>query len=97
TRSPRFPYTTLFRSRHVLVWMVLPFVLFHVALPHKELRFLYPLADLMPLLLVMSLDIVMRHWPAFTARIQGKGWIIGPAIVIARSEEHTSELQSREK
>ncbi len=72
-----------FRPRHVLVWMILPFVLFHMVLPHKELRFLYPLADLMPLLLVLGLDIVMRQWPAFTARIQGKGWFTRLAPVIA--------------
>lgn len=34
--------------RHPLVWCILPFLIAHSWLPHKELRFLYPLAMLTP-------------------------------------------------
>ncbi|MEO8590685.1 MAG: hypothetical protein ABI432_15020, partial [Flavobacteriales bacterium] len=44
------------RPRHFLVWSVLPFLLIHSILPHKEVRFLYPLADLAPLLLVLGYE-----------------------------------------
>lgn len=37
-----------------LLWMVTPFLLFHLLVPHKEMRFLFPLADLVPLLLVQG-------------------------------------------
>lgn len=37
-----------------LLWMITPFLLFHALLPHKEMRFLFPLADLVPLLLVQA-------------------------------------------
>ncbi len=43
------------RPRHWAVWCVVPFVLIHSLIPHKELRFLYPLADLVPLILVLGL------------------------------------------
>ena len=38
------------------VWCILPFVVVHSYIPHKELRFLYPLADLAPLVLVLGLN-----------------------------------------
>lgn len=47
--------------KHVLVWVIVPFVLVHSFIPHKELRFLYPLADLVPLLLVFGFT-EFRTW-----------------------------------
>lgn len=38
--------------KHILVWIMLPFLVAHSILPHKELRFLYPLAPLVPWLLI---------------------------------------------
>lgn len=41
-----------------LPWVLTPFLLFHVLVPHKEMRFLFPLVDLMPLLLMQALALV---------------------------------------
>ncbi|MDX9751642.1 MAG: hypothetical protein RBT71_11220 [Flavobacteriales bacterium] len=49
---------------HPLVWAMVPFMLLHIALPHKELRFLYPLAPLVPWLLVEG----WRHVPRLHRR-----------------------------
>lgn len=49
------------RPRNVLVWAIIPFLALHLALPHKDLRFLYPLVDLLPLLLVLAWAIG-REW-----------------------------------
>jgi len=42
------------RPKHLLVWCIVPFFVVHAFIPHKELRFLFPLADLTPLLLVLG-------------------------------------------
>ena len=52
-----------FRPRHFLVWAIVPFLVMHMLLPHKDLRFLYPLAPLMPLLLIAALPAAALHMP----------------------------------
>ena len=42
--------------RHILTWIVVPFLCLHMLLPHKELRFLYPLAPVLPVMLVLSIQ-----------------------------------------
>jgi phosphatidylinositol glycan class B len=45
----------LFRQpKHVLTWTVLPFFIIHCIIPHKELRFLFPVVNLVPLILVLA-------------------------------------------
>ncbi len=39
---------------HFLIWIILPFILIHSIIPHKEDRFLFPLVYLLPLLLMIS-------------------------------------------
>lgn len=54
--------------RHVLVWLLLPFLLAHALIPIKEPRFLFPLAPLMPWLLVAAWDALCARWPAIAQR-----------------------------
>ncbi|MBL7952955.1 MAG: hypothetical protein JNM62_14700 [Flavobacteriales bacterium] len=46
------------RPKHLGVWCVLPYLLVHSAIGHKELRFLYPLADLVPWILITAWALV---------------------------------------
>lgn len=43
-----FALLVAWRPRHLLTWTLVPFLLLHLAVPHKELRMLYPVAGLMP-------------------------------------------------
>lgn len=52
---------TLKRS-HVLVWVIVPFLIAHAVVPVKEPRFLFPLAPLMPWLLVAAWDALHDRW-----------------------------------
>ncbi len=52
-----------------LLWIITPFVLFHLLIAHKETRFLFPLVDLVPLLLVQALASFPSKVPATTMRI----------------------------
>ncbi|MEI6683539.1 MAG: hypothetical protein WCO44_12960 [Bacteroidota bacterium] len=38
----------------LLVWVILPFVVIHSCIPHKELRFLFPLVNLVPLMVFLA-------------------------------------------
>lgn len=43
------------KSKHFLTWMVVPFIFFHSLVPHKEIRFLFPLLNFIPFVLVTVL------------------------------------------
>jgi GPI mannosyltransferase 3 len=62
--------------RHVLVWMTVPFVLAHAALPHKELRFMAPLIFGLAPLVALSFD----NLPARLA-----AWIDAPRLAALRA------------
>ena len=49
-----FAFLLLYRPRHVVVWCVLPFLLLHSLIGHKEFRFLFPIVNLVPLILVLG-------------------------------------------
>ncbi len=46
--------------RNWLVWSILPFLIVHSIIPHKEVRFLLPLVNLLPFLLVFGLQNLDR-------------------------------------
>ncbi|MEO8590889.1 MAG: hypothetical protein ABI432_16045 [Flavobacteriales bacterium] len=56
------------RPRHVLVWVIVPFLIAHSLLPVKEIRFLFPLALLMPWLLISAWDAASERWPGIARR-----------------------------
>jgi len=66
-----FVVMVLKRPKHLVVWCAVPYVLVHSFIGHKELRFLYPLADLVPWLLISA-------W----AVIQGTSWEKVPRAVM---------------
>ncbi|MFK8046709.1 MAG: hypothetical protein AB8B72_14515 [Crocinitomicaceae bacterium] len=40
----------------IILWCILPFILFHFMIPHKEIRFLFPIAFLMPIAILEGLQ-----------------------------------------
>ncbi len=56
-----FATLLVLRPKSLLVWVIFPFLALHLALPHKDLRFLYPLVDLVPLLIVLAWGIA-QEW-----------------------------------
>jgi phosphatidylinositol glycan class B len=42
--------------KSILVWYILPLLIVHLSIPHKEVRFLFPLANVVPLLLIVSMQ-----------------------------------------
>ena len=60
------------RPKHLLVWCFVPFFVAHTFIPHKELRFLFPLADLTPLLLVLGFVELRTLVPGNSWRTAGR-------------------------
>lgn len=66
--------------RHIAVWCILPYLLAHTLIPHKELRFLYPLAGLVPWVMVQAWAGANMHRKADLAR---KGLAITAVVLVA--------------
>jgi phosphatidylinositol glycan class B len=55
----------VYRWKDALVWTILPFLLIHFYIGHKELRFLFPAIGLLPLVAVTAGELVNEKWPSF--------------------------------
>ena len=51
----------LYFRYHILSWCLIPFLIVHFLVPHKELRFLFPLINLVPFLLVMGFQLLTDY------------------------------------
>jgi phosphatidylinositol glycan class B len=60
-----FVLLMVYRWKDALVWTILPFVLIHFYIGHKELRFLFPAIGLLPLVAVTAGEMVNDKWPGF--------------------------------
>ena len=55
-------YFIIYRRKHVISWVMVPFILAHLLVGHKELRFLTPLLSFMPLVILDSLQILRAKY-----------------------------------
>lgn len=51
----------IYLPRHPLTWATLPFMLVHFLIGHKEMRFLFPLANIFPLMLILSVQAIREE------------------------------------
>jgi len=42
------------KPRNIFIWTILPFFIIHSIIPHKELRFVYPAVNLVPIILILA-------------------------------------------
>lgn len=49
------------QPKNVIFWAIIPFILIHSLIPHKELRFLFPLVYLVPLILTLAYQVFYRN------------------------------------
>ena len=48
----------IFLPKHPLTWATIPFITVHFLIGHKELRFLFPLINILPFVVVLSIQII---------------------------------------
>lgn len=57
-----FVIVLFFSKRNILTWTLFPFTLIHFLIGHKELRFLFPLLNFIPILIIQSIELVNTKW-----------------------------------
>ena len=67
-------YFVIKNPKNQMVWLMVPFVFFHCIVPHKELRFLFPLAFFIPFIIAQA---VTNQWKLIAAR----KWSLGVAYL----------------
>ena len=50
------------RYRNIVAWCIIPFLLIHSIIPHKELRFLFPVAYFVPLIMFLAFQEIPEKW-----------------------------------
>ena len=81
-----FALLVAWRPRHLLTWTLVPFLLLHLAVPHKELRMLYPVAGLMPLLLAGAMWTIQTRWPIPLAPLRQGGLLRVAGFLVVASD-----------
>jgi len=51
----------IFKPLHIITWLIVPFLFIHSITGHKELRFLFPLMNITPLLFILSIQEIMKN------------------------------------
>ena len=75
-----FLILTIKKPRNVFIWTILPFFVIHSIIAHKELRFLFPVINLVPIILLLAYQALkwdIRKWrvPGRIA-IHAVAWIL---------------------
>lgn len=70
-----FLFLFIFKPKSVFTWMLLPFLLVHFMIGHKELRFLFPIANIIPLIFILSVqELEADRFKNIGTKFQGKSW-----------------------
>lgn len=56
------------KPKSIFIWTILPFIIVHSFIGHKELRFLFPIINFIPIVLILSLQEI--NWKYFSNRIR---------------------------
>jgi phosphatidylinositol glycan class B len=77
-----------FKPKNVLTWVIVPFVLLHFVTAHKEIRFLFPLLNFVPLIFVFALKEVQENFSLTRLKgflIRMKGFYLKPLFLVVNS------------
>ncbi len=70
-----FIFIFIYQPKSVFTWTLLPFILVHFFIGHKELRFLFPLVNIIPLIFVISVqELEKDSFKNIGSKLQGKNW-----------------------
>jgi GPI mannosyltransferase 3 len=54
----------IYLRKDLLTWTLLPFLLIHFIIGHKEIRFMFPIIGFIPIVIIKSLEIIQTKWNA---------------------------------
>lgn len=76
-------FLLIHNSKSFLIWCTLPFVILHLIIPHKEIRFLFPIANLIPMIIVSAADIILKNREDIWIKINSRWKVIGQFILVS--------------
>lgn len=44
------------KPKNIFIWIVLPFIIIHSAISHKEMRFLFPIINFLPIIIILAIQ-----------------------------------------
>jgi phosphatidylinositol glycan class B len=50
----------IFHPKNKLIWMIIPFLIVHSLIPHKEERFIFPIIYFFPLIMMLSFNLIYQ-------------------------------------
>ncbi len=74
--------------KDVLTWTIVPFLAIHFIIPHKEIRFLFPMIGLLPVMIIKTADLLLQRKDGVfperrSVKILTKGfWILNILMLI---------------
>ena len=77
-----------FYPKHIITFILFPFLFVHVIIGHKELRFLFPIMCYLPVMIIMVAEEVKRRWHLPKLLLQSTQifvfafWIINMVLLI---------------
>lgn len=75
----------VYKPKSSLTWMFIPFLLIHFLIGHKELRFLFPLINIIPLFIVLAVqELEKKKFKKIGLYLQGKKfrWFIYLFLIV---------------
>ncbi len=54
----------VYKRSSPLTWSLLPFLLIHFVIGHKEIRFLFPIIGFIPIIIIQGIEIMQNKWAA---------------------------------
>ncbi len=54
----------VYKKSSPLTWSLLPFLLIHFVIAHKEIRFLFPIIGFIPIIIIKGIEIIQNKWAA---------------------------------
>lgn len=78
---PVFIYFFIKYPKHIFTWLLIPFILIHHAIGHKELRFLFAVTPFIPFIVVIVIERI--KWMKYLRFFKYFFWVINiPALII---------------
>lgn len=86
-----------FRPKDSVTWLLLPFILVHFIVGHKELRFMFVIISFLPVLMVTALEIIenrfKKNWQKKSVGLFIKGFwitnlILAAVVMIKPADSH---------
>ncbi|MGF7080823.1 hypothetical protein [Mucilaginibacter sp. UYCu711] len=79
--SIAFVFVILFNKKSIIVWCIIPYLLIHSIIGHKETRFLFPIANLLPFIIVNGFECFDNRFNIFSKYYWGKIILYGLILI----------------